>query len=44
MNILDLVRVASHFGSNDPTADLNGDGEVDILDLTLVGSNFGKKL
>jgi hypothetical protein len=36
--MLDLVYVAAHFGSNDPTADLNGDGRVDIVDVAGVAS------
>ena len=39
VNILDLVFIASRFGSSDePEADLNGDGLVNILDLVLVAS------
>ena len=37
VNILDLVLVASQFGTTGPSAaDLNGDGIVNILDLVLV--------
>ena len=48
VNILDLVRIAAHFGET-PTADqtsnpdVNRDGTVNILDLTLVASHFGRK-
>ena len=41
VNILDLVFVASRFGSVDVDADVNADDVVDILDLVLVAQNFG---
>ena len=41
VNILDLVLVASHFGTTDTTADLNADGTVDIADLVLVANAWG---
>jgi len=37
---------AEHFGESPPTeftADVNGDGKVDVLDLVLVGQHFGAK-
>jgi len=41
VNILDLTFVASNFGMSAPTpADVNGDGSVNILHLTLVASRF----
>jgi len=43
IDILDLVSVASQFGSASPTpstVDINGDGEVDIIDIVLVAKNF----
>jgi hypothetical protein len=43
IDILDLVAVASNFGSTTPSppeADLNQDGVVDIIDIVLVGKNF----
>jgi hypothetical protein len=42
IDILDLVRCASTFGTADPGADLNADGVVDVLDLVLIGVNFGR--
>ena len=42
VNILDLVSVASEFGSEKPklAADVNGDGIINILDLILVAGMF----
>ena len=42
MNILDLVVIASEFGSEKPNlaADVNGDGIVNVLDLILVAGMF----
>ena len=40
VNILDLVAVASGFGTDAP--DVNGDGVVNILDLVTVASAFGQ--
>lgn len=48
VNILDLTRVAAHFGTT-PAADqalnsdVNGDGTVNILDLTRVAIHFGSR-
>ena len=41
VNILDLVLVASQFGSTDAIADLNNDGVVNIQDLVLVANALG---
>ena len=41
VNILDLVLVASKFGTTDTTADLNADGTVDIGDLLFVANAWG---
>ena len=41
VNILDLVLVASQFGTTNTTADLNADGAVDIADLVLVADAWG---
>ena len=42
VNILDLTRVASHFGEQGQNdADINGDGIVNILDLVQVAAAFG---
>ncbi len=40
VNILDLVTVASGFGTDAP--DVNGDGIVNILDLVAVANQFGQ--
>ena len=42
VNILDLVVIASEFGSEKPNlaADVNGDGVINILDLILVAGMF----
>lgn len=48
VNILDLAVIGSHYNLTctdagwDARADLNGDCEVNLLDLTLAASNFGK--
>jgi hypothetical protein len=42
INILDIVYIAYRFGSTDVRADLNVDGTVDIIDLSLTGANFGQ--
>jgi subtilisin family serine protease len=43
INIFDLVRVASQMGSAVAEVDLNTDGRVDILDLTLVAGNYSQR-
>jgi subtilisin family serine protease len=43
INIFDLVRIASKMGSGDAEADLNTDGRVNILDLTLVAGNYNQR-
>ena len=40
VNILDLVAVASGFGTDAP--DVNGDGVVNVLDLVAVANQFGR--
>jgi YVTN family beta-propeller protein len=40
VNMLDLIRVATHFDTDTPEVDLNGDGRVDVVDLVIVASNF----
>ena len=41
VNILDLVLVASHFGTTHTTADLNADGTVGMDDLVFVANAWG---
>ncbi len=40
VNILDLVRMVSHFGEENPEVDVTGDGVVNILDLVAIAQNF----
>jgi len=40
IDINDITYIASRFGSTDPNADVNGDGVVNILDLTVASANF----
>ena len=40
VNILDLVRMASHFGEENAEVDVTGDGIVNILDLVAIAQNF----
>jgi len=42
INIFDLARVANALGTADRVGDVNGDGKVDIADLAIAASNFGK--
>ncbi|MCL0095580.1 carboxypeptidase regulatory-like domain-containing protein [Dehalococcoidia bacterium] len=42
INPADLTQIAAHLNTSDVTSDINADGIVDILDLVLVGSNFGR--
>ena len=38
----DLIQVARNLGADVPEgADINGNGDVDIVDLSLVGARFG---
>ena len=44
VNVLDLVMVAQHIGTekpSNPRVDVNGDGVVNILDLTLITQEIG---
>ena len=41
VNILDLVLVASHFGTTNAAADLNADGTVNMDDLVFVANAWG---
>lgn len=40
VNILDLVRMVSHFGEENAEVDVTGDGVVNILDLVAIAQNF----
>jgi hypothetical protein len=42
IDIFDLVGGAALFGTTDVQGDFNTDGEVNILDLAIVASNYGK--
>ena len=43
VNIFDLARIANSIGTTDPAVDINGDGKVDVYDLTIAAGNFGKE-
>ena len=43
INIFDLARIANSIGTSDSTVDINGDGKVDVYDLTIAAGNFGKE-
>ena len=43
INIFDLARIANSIGTTDPAVDINGDGKVDVYDLTIAAGNFGKE-
>jgi hypothetical protein len=40
INIFDLAFIANLYGGDDPTADLNIDGTVDIFDLVIATDNY----
>jgi hypothetical protein len=40
VDINDIAACAGKFGTNDPVADVNGNGLVDIFDLLLIVINF----
>jgi hypothetical protein len=42
IDICDITYIASHFGGTEAAADLTGDGQVNILDLTVTATNFGQ--
>jgi len=44
INILDVTLVSANYAGTkyNPIADLNGDGVIDIQDLTTVAQNFGQ--
>ncbi len=42
IDICDVAYMASRFGGTDPFADITGDGQVNILDLTMTAANFGR--
>ena len=46
INVLDLIIVAKYLGvpvgEANPRADVNGDGVINILDLTFVASKIGE--
>jgi len=43
INIFDLARIANSIGTTDSAVDINGDGKVDVYDLTIAAGNFGKE-
>jgi hypothetical protein len=42
IDIGDISYMGANFGSAEATADVNGDGVVNILDLTMAAANFGR--
>lgn len=42
IDICDVSYIASRFGGKDVFADITGDGQVNILDLTVTAANFGQ--
>lgn len=40
IDISDLAYLGAHFGSNDLKGDVNSDGQVDILDMSMAAANF----
>jgi hypothetical protein len=42
IDITDAVAIGVALGSTDVVANLNADGQVDILDLILLAANFGQ--
>ncbi|NJN95844.1 MAG: hypothetical protein HC875_17930 [Anaerolineales bacterium] len=42
VDIFVLSSIASHYGSNEPNADINGDGIVNILDLAVTANYYGQ--
>lgn len=42
VNVLDFGRLATAYGTDDPDADLDGNGIVDEIDATILRHNFGK--
>ncbi|MCW5850683.1 MAG: carboxypeptidase regulatory-like domain-containing protein [Anaerolineae bacterium] len=45
INILDLITIASVYGSlaaTRPAADINGDGQIGLTDLIMVGANYNR--
>ena len=40
INLLDLTRAQRFYNTNDPAADVSGDGIVDINDLILILNNY----
>ncbi len=42
IDIMALAYVAGYYGTNNPAADVNGDGLVDIKDLAILGSNYNR--
>jgi len=42
IDILDVSYIGSNFSITEATADVNGDGVVNVLDLTVAAANFGR--
>lgn len=43
IDVFDLAYISNHFDSTDPLADLNGDGQVNILDVAIAAANYGQQ-
>jgi hypothetical protein len=44
IDILDIAYIGARFEGQDALADLNQDGQVNILDLVLAATNYGQTL
>jgi len=43
IDIFDLALIASHYDTNDATADINGDSDVNIYDLVIAAGNYDRR-
>jgi hypothetical protein len=43
VDLFDLSYIASHYEGNDVVADLNNDGVVNLFDMVVAATNYGKQ-